>query len=419
MHRVVSTSAVAALYPHVAARLSPGEVFKTVAVLGSGPAAPDVMQHLAPETVLVAVNNAWRAVPRYDALIYSDDLPEASKPPRCELGTRGRSSPQYWPAMQASGGLLYCGATMAFAAGYWVIHNLPSSQVSFFASDMTYGAGPTHFYGAGRPDPLRVDLSLQDLVAKGLRLFYFGLTRNCLLLNASAAPETRLPFPRVKSGRSLRKNVMAGLVESLEEDLAAMGPVAAEALELEASGPFDARVPDYYRWSESEVAWAHAAKVDAAWRKLAPFVERVGARVELAFADGPVAEAGRPGANDDVASTPSSSADCAPACGAVAELKRRTAEELELVKAQKVEVEARASAFEDALRGAEHELESARRLVEDQARRVDELVAWRDRLQRDYDVLERSAGMRAVRLLKGLPGLYPAFLAAKRHLGRT
>lgn len=411
MSQVVPMSAVSALYPHVANRLSPGELFKTVAVLGSGPAAPDVMQHLAPETVLVAVNNAWRAVPRYDALIYSDDLPEASKPPRCELGTRGRSSPQYWPAMQASGGLLYCGATMAFAAGYWVIHNLPSSQVSFFASDMTYGAGPTHFYGAGRPDPLRVDLSLQDLGAKGLRLFYFGLTRNCLLLNASAAPETQLPFPRVRSGRSLRKNVMADLVDSLEESLAAMGPAAAEALELEASAPFDARVPDYYRWSDSEAAWAHAAKVDAAWRKLAPFVERVGARVELAFADGPEAEAGR--------STLPSSAECAPACGAVAELKRRAAEELELVKAQKVEVEARASAVEDALRGAEHELESARRLVEDQALRVDELVAWRDRLQRDYDVLAQSAGMRAVRLLKGLPGLYPAFLAAKRRLGKS
>jgi hypothetical protein len=40
------------------------------------------------------------------------------------LAKKGRSSPQYLPAMNAAGGVVYCGASMAGAAGYWAIRNL-------------------------------------------------------------------------------------------------------------------------------------------------------------------------------------------------------------------------------------------------------------------------------------------------------
>lgn len=424
-----SSAGLSALYPHIVNRLSHGELFKTVAVLGSGPAAPEVEQHLSEETFLVTVNNSWRAAPWYDVLVYSDDLPDASKPSRIELNRRGRSSPQYWTAMQACGGILYCGATLAFAAGYWVLHNLPSSQVSYFASDMTYGSGPTHFYGNGSPDPLRTDISLQDIVAKGLRLFYFGLRHNCLLLNASAATETRLPFPRVRSGRSLRTNVMQLLYRTLQTELESMESVAREALALEAAAPFDARVADYSTLMASEVAWSHAASVDAAWRRLAPLVERIGPRVELVFAELPdessFGDRGLETARK-VKKPRAPTEECMAACGALLDARSVMTREVEKAQGAKLELEAKVEELEERTRElgerasrVERELLNANATVDRKAELFREASEELERLRRDYDVLDRSAGITAVRALKKLPWLYPAFLAAKRRFGRA
>jgi hypothetical protein len=279
------TSAV--LLPFVAPRLQQRELFKTVAVLGSGPAAPRAADLVCDETIVVAMNNAWYAVPRWDYALYSDDFPEASKPPAALRARYGRSSPQYWPAMNACGGLLYCGASMGLAAGYWLLQTLPFSQISYYAADLIYDARKSHFYGQGTADPLRRDISLQDHTAKYLRLFYFGLRQGCLFLNASAAEETRLSFPRVRSGASLRQNLMAELMPALTSAREAMDEVAEAALALERSAAFDWRALDYWRFIKDAQAWQHVAEVDARWRALSPAVARIEKTVNEAFARAP------------------------------------------------------------------------------------------------------------------------------------
>lgn len=266
------------------ARLTPREFFKTVVVVGSAPTAPSVARLLGKQTFVVGLNNSWRALPRYDAFVYADDLPPESKPGPEDVARKGRSAPQYYPAMEASGGILFCGASTGFAAGYWVAHTMPFSQVSYFAADMTYSNRQSHFYGKGSPDPLRKDLSLQDLPAKSLRLYYFGLTRGSLFLNASAEPETRLAFPRVTSGLSVSKNVMGEVLDALFEETETAKKEAAEALALEKDVPFDATVSDYWRYADDQKAWAYVARINAAWHALEASVRRVTALVSQAKA---------------------------------------------------------------------------------------------------------------------------------------
>lgn len=279
--------ASAVLLPYVTARLQHRDLFKTVTVVGSGPAAPRVADLLSDETIVVAINNAWRAVPRWDYSLYADDFPELAKPPGPRRARNARSSPQYWPAMNAFGGMLYCGASMGLAAGYWLLRTLPFSQISYYAADLVYDPRKSHFYGQGTADPLRRDISLQDHTAKHLRLFYFGLKQGCLFLNASDAEETRLPFPRVRSGASVHHNMMTELLPELTRAGEAMDEVAHAALALERAARFDWRSLDYWRFMEDAEAWRHVAEVDARWRALLPAVERIEQTVIEAFENTP------------------------------------------------------------------------------------------------------------------------------------
>jgi hypothetical protein len=274
----------AAAPPH--AQLQPEELFKTIAVVGSAPSAPEIDALLGEHTIVVTLNNAWRATNRRDYLVYADDLPDASKPELRERALRGRSSPQYLPAVNAFGGLLHCGASLAFAAGYWLLRAMPCSQISYFAADMVYTTQQSHFYGRGQPDPLRPDPSLQDHGAKCLRLVYFGLKNGCLFLNASATVETRLAFPRVRSGASLAKNVMHLLQGLLHTELTAMNDLAAEAIALERTAAFDMQASAYGRLLTDHDVWRHAAAVDSRWRALEPNVARIERSVNAALAAG-------------------------------------------------------------------------------------------------------------------------------------
>ncbi|MBL9037715.1 MAG: hypothetical protein JNG84_04290 [Archangium sp.] len=272
------------LLPLMAPRLSGTELFKTVAVLGSGPQAGELASLRGDDTIVAVMNNAWRAVPDWDYWLYADDFPEEGKPAPELRARRGRSSPQYWPAIEAHGGLVLCGATMAYATGYWALHTMPFSQVSFFATDMTYSGAKTHFYGQGAPDPLRRDVTLQDHEAKGLRLQYFALRASCLFLNASNAEETRLVVPRIRSGVSLRRNVAAEVMPTLRELLRAMDDAATPALQLERATPASWRVPNYGLIMNEPGLWSHTAAVDARWRALKPMSDALAQQVEAAFA---------------------------------------------------------------------------------------------------------------------------------------
>lgn len=258
------------------------ELVKNAVIVGSGPAAPGLAPLLADDTIVIALNNAHRACPRVDFSVYADDLPPAQRHPRTAV--IGRSSPHYSPALQQFGGILHCGSTMAFNAGYWALINLPFAQISYYACDLHYPQGRSHFYGNGRPDPLRRDVSLQSLPALALRLFFFGLQHQVLFLNASAEPETRLCLPRVTSGLCLQRRLLEGRHPLIEDWLDRLRPKAEAALALEADAPFDARRHDYWAYENDTRVWSHVRSVADRWLDLAAPVNRIAEEIADRFA---------------------------------------------------------------------------------------------------------------------------------------
>lgn len=169
----------------------------TVLILGSGPNA--VQAAGWPRTSvggIVAINNAWQVRPDWDYLIHPEDFP-ANRMPKA-LGRRQKTvtAAQYVPAQNAFGGFVYAGGTMAFTAAYWALHALRPKVLAFIGCDMIYpDTGPTHFYGTGTADPLRDDVTLQNLTAKSARLALIAAKNGCHCVNLSQ-DETRLVFPR-------------------------------------------------------------------------------------------------------------------------------------------------------------------------------------------------------------------------------
>lgn len=171
-----------------------------ILLLGS---APDVTRsegwERSPFHRIVAINNAWRIRPDWDFLVHPEDFPEDRMPP--DRKTRAdsiRSASEYVPAQNAFGGFVYAGGTMSMTAAYWVLHRFRPDVIAFLGCDMIYepNRGPTHFYGFGSADPLRDDVTLQNLKAKSARLFLHALRAGCVCLNLSELPESNLVFPR-------------------------------------------------------------------------------------------------------------------------------------------------------------------------------------------------------------------------------
>ena len=151
---------------------------------------------------IVAINNAWRVRPDWDFLVHAGDFPSDRLPHDASLRqAQIFSATQYVPAQNAFGGFVYAGATMALTAAYWTIHSQKPDVLAFLGCDMIYDRpDKTHFYGIGRPDPLRDDVTLRNLEAKSARLLVQGLQHNCLCINLSDLPRSRLVFPRLAFG---------------------------------------------------------------------------------------------------------------------------------------------------------------------------------------------------------------------------
>ncbi|WP_417268869.1 hypothetical protein [Celeribacter sp.] len=173
------------------------KVMERVLILGSGPAAPDAARwDLSNFDAVVAINNAWRAMPDWTHHIHPDDFPPELRPEVVKAGQQVVTSAQYVPAQNAYGGFVYAGGTMAFTAAYWALHALRPRVMCFFGCDMVYPASSqTHFYGTGAADPLRDDPTLKSLPAKARRLQYFAAAQGCAVINLSEA-ESVLPYPR-------------------------------------------------------------------------------------------------------------------------------------------------------------------------------------------------------------------------------
>lgn len=158
-----------------------------VLILGSAPnaiQARDWPSHRF--DAIVAINNAWQVRPDWTHLIFPDDFPTARKPAVLNECQQIVTSHAYVPAQNRYGGFVYGGGTMAFTAGYWALDALKPREICYFGCDMVYPKnGATHFYGTGKPDPLRADPTLANLSAKACRLEYFASEQGCAMVNLS------------------------------------------------------------------------------------------------------------------------------------------------------------------------------------------------------------------------------------------
>lgn len=196
----------------------------TVLILGSGPNAPLAAGFSADHFgAIVAINNAWRVRPDWTHAIYPEDFPPERRAPKHPQGGRHVTAEEFVPAQNRLGGFVFAGGTMAFTAAYWALDSLRPRVMAFLGCDMVYPSrGNTHFYGNGAADPLRADITLQDLGAKSARLEILAARRGCACVNLSRG-ETRLTFPRAS---------LSGLASCRPRDLPAVSDADRREAEL-------------------------------------------------------------------------------------------------------------------------------------------------------------------------------------------
>ena len=231
-----------------------------VLILGSGPNAPRASEWpKAYFDSIVAINNAWRVRPDWDALIFPEDFPADRHPPRVTPAQQLIEADRFVPAQNAYGGFVYAGGTMAFTAAYWALFALRPKVMAFLGCDMVYAAsGATHFYGTGTADPLRPDISLRDLGAKSARLGAIAAAQGCFCVNLSDSP-SRLLFDRAHPEmlRDLTAPpAMAQAVKPILQDEASLGYFVPSGRYWDEATRFDPQALD-----RLDSAW-HAAWAD-------------------------------------------------------------------------------------------------------------------------------------------------------------
>jgi hypothetical protein len=171
---------------------------KPCIIVGSSPSAIILSNRLLPESYKVAINNAWRIRSDFDASVFPSDFPKERQPDETFKG-KTYTDIDYMPPINKAGGIIYCGATMAFAAGYWALSHFSTPLFGYYGCDMVYNAvdGKNHFYGNGTADPLREDISLRSLEARSTRLFAYALNNRKFIVNCSESHSSRLQFPRI------------------------------------------------------------------------------------------------------------------------------------------------------------------------------------------------------------------------------
>jgi hypothetical protein len=204
-------------------------------VVGSAPAALSLAEKNLDGLKIVAINNAWRVRPDWTHLVHPEDFPPERRPPPT-FGQRLVTYEDYVPANNRFGGVVYAGGTMVFSAAYWALDALKPEIMAFCGCDMVYDrqGGPSHFYGFGTADPLRADPTLQSLEAKANRLAIIAAGEDCLCVNLSDLPRSRLTFPRMAAA-SLAGDLAAFHRAGLADIRARIAePARAEVAALEA-----------------------------------------------------------------------------------------------------------------------------------------------------------------------------------------
>lgn len=245
---------------------------KIVLIIGSGPDARDAAdfprEGLGP---VVAINNAWQVRDDWNYLIHPEDFPQGRMP--LEINEERQkiiTAHDYVQIQNEYGGFVYAGGTMAFTAGYWALGALKPDVLAYFGCDMTYekSEGQTHFYGEGTPDPLREDVTLQSLEAKSSRLMLMAASQNCMTVNLSQRPRSRLIFPRMNLSELSNLELSDVKSWSLFQNNSQVQTKVHNVLKREAElGYF---VPSGRYWQEAERLDAGALRlVDDLWLKAA------------------------------------------------------------------------------------------------------------------------------------------------------
>ena len=226
----------------------------TVTILGSGPNV--IRAQPWPKAAMghvLAINNAWRVRPDWDALIHPEDFPPDRRPDRVATAQRVVTAQDYIPANNAYGGVVYAGGTMAFTAAYWALWRHRPRVLAVLGCDMVYPvAVNTHFYGTGTADPLRPDMTLQNLEAKSARILLLAARQGCAVVNLSE-DASRLVFPR--AGLAALRSLQPLAVDE-----------AAVRRALDAEQTLGARVPSGRYWREgAHIDPADLARIDGMW----------------------------------------------------------------------------------------------------------------------------------------------------------
>ena len=168
-----------------------------VLIIGSAPDAIKARElDLTFFDTVIVINNAWKIISNWNELIFPYDFPD-KKPISSGKQQRFVTEKEFVPAQESLGGFVYAGATMTFTAGYWALVEHKPSLMCFLGCNMIYPSNTqTHFYGSGRKDPLRDDISLTSLKACSRRLLAIAKMRNCDLISLSSGL-TNLDIPQL------------------------------------------------------------------------------------------------------------------------------------------------------------------------------------------------------------------------------
>ncbi len=171
---------------------------KKILILGSAPDATEA-EHWKSSifSEIVVINNAWQIRKDWSYCIFPTDFP-LDKRPVPTLNQKLISAKEYVIEQNKFGGFVYAGGTMAFTAAYWSLAKLDPDILFFLGCDMIYQGEKTHFYGKGKPDPLRKDISLRSLIAKSARLEVIASKYNCKVFNLSKKNISNLIFRKAK-----------------------------------------------------------------------------------------------------------------------------------------------------------------------------------------------------------------------------
>jgi hypothetical protein len=169
-----------------------------VLIIGSAPDSSRA-QHWKMDLfdLVVVINNAWRIKKKWDELIFPHDFSTENTPTVLLKHQKIITEEHFVPAQNLFGGFVYAGATMAFTAGYWALANHKPSKICFLGCNMHYSQDePTHFYGWGKPDPLRNDISLTSLKACSYRMLILAKNNGCEIVSLSHG-ESNLHVPQI------------------------------------------------------------------------------------------------------------------------------------------------------------------------------------------------------------------------------